>query len=96
VNSTGPVFGPRPLGSGPAQRPFRLGQPKPGGGGVPTGRHRASAVARLTDDTPGGEVGGEASPRRGLCARQVHGGGGSPKCWVDKGGDGGGRRQRSG
>jgi hypothetical protein len=69
VNSTGPVFGPRSLGFGPAERPFRLCRPKPVGEGG------GSAVARLAGGTPDGKVGGEASPRRGLCIGQVHGGG---------------------
>jgi hypothetical protein len=85
------VFGPRPLGSGSgsgsglAQRPFWLGRPSRGAAWAHPWAviaHRASTVARpawLTSGTMGGEVGGEASPRWGLCAEQVHGGEGSPK-----------------
>jgi hypothetical protein len=56
--------------------------------GSPLGGHRTprvhSGTARAARQRHyGGEVGGEASPRWGLCTEQVHGGEGSPKHWVN-------------
>jgi hypothetical protein len=61
VNSTGPVFGPRPLGSGPAQRPFRLGQHHLGGGcalgkSMGVGAHRNAGSTRGAMAAAGGNV----------------------------------------
>jgi hypothetical protein len=85
VNSTRPVFGPRPLRSGPAQRPIWRSRPKPAG----ATRARAGTVTtrRLGTTISGGRNGARSSRRAPsiprACVGQRGGGGGSPRWCSD-------------